>query len=213
MNNRNKIITSASLAICLAAAGAPAAEDTAAPAAGDPAAGQAKAASCVACHGQNGNSTNPVWPKIAGQHASYIVKELSDLKAGKARRNALMAPIVADLDKQDMKDLAAYFSSQQRQGGYANEEYVDEGEKIFRGGNFESGFAACMSCHGPAGSGNPLGRIPSLAGQHAEYTATQLKAFRSGERSNDPYGIMRDVARRMTDEEIRAVAEYASGLY
>lgn len=213
MNNINKIITSASLALCLAAAGARAAEDIDATAAGDPAAGKAKSTSCVACHGQDGNSTNPAWPKIAGQHSQYIVKELRDLKAAKSRSNPLMAPIVAGLDEQDMKDLAAYYSDQQPQGGYANEEYVDRGEEIYRGGSFESGFAACMSCHGPAGSGNPLGRIPRVAGQHAEYTVTQLKAFRSGERSNDPYGIMRDVAKRMTDEEIRAVAEYISGLY
>ncbi|MFZ0257564.1 MAG: c-type cytochrome [Gammaproteobacteria bacterium] len=209
----NKIITSASLAICLTAAGAAEKEDSAAAAAGDPAAGQAKSTACVACHGQNGNSTNPAWPKIAGQHAQYIAKELRDLKAGKSRSNPLMTPIVAGLDEQDMQDLAAYFAAQQMQPGYANEESVDLGEKIYRSGNFESGFAACMGCHGPAGSGNPLGRIPRLSGQHAEYTATQLKAFRSRERANDPYSIMRDVAKRMTDEEIRAVSEYMSGLY
>lgn len=213
MNNINKIITSASLAICLASAATSAAEDAAAAAEGDAAAGQAKSASCVACHGQNGNSINPAWPKIGGQHARYIAKELRDLKAGKGRSNALMAPIVAGLDEQDMQDLAAYFATQQMQAGYANEEYVDLGEKLYRSGNFESGFAACMSCHGPSGSGNPLGGIPRLSGQHAEYTVTQLKAFRSGERSNDPYGIMRDVTKRMTDEEIRAVSEYMSGLY
>ena len=213
MNNVNNMITSALLAICLVAVRTAIAGEPTANATGDPAAGQAKSTSCVACHGQNGNSTNPAWPKIAGQHAQYIAKELGDLKAGKARSNPLMSPIVAGLNEQDMKDLAAYFASQQPQAGYASEEYVDPGEKIYRGGNFDSGFAACMSCHGPAGSGNPLGRIPRLAGQHAEYTATQLEAFRSGERSNDPYGIMRDVAKRMTDEEIRAVAEYISGLY
>jgi len=213
MNNINNIITGASLALFLTASGAAAAEQSTANAAGDPAAGQAKAAACVACHGQGGNSTNPAWPKIAGQHAQYIAKELRDLKAGKARNNALMAPIVAGLDEQDMKDLAAYFATQPMQGGYAIEEYVDLGEKLYRSGNFQSGFAACMSCHGPTGSGNPLGRIPRLSGQHAEYTATQLKAFRSRDRSNDPYGTMRDVAKRMTDEEIRAVSEYVSGLH
>lgn len=214
MNNINKMVTSASLAVCLLASGAAAGEESsAAAAAGDPAAGQAKSTACVACHGQNGNSTNPAWPKIAGQHAPYIAKELRDLKAGQGRTSPLMVPIVAGLNEQDMKDLAAYFAGQQMQGGYANEKYADLGEKIYRSGNFESGFAACMSCHGPAGSGNPLGRIPRLSGQHADYTATQLKSFRSGERSNDPYGIMRDVAKRMTDEEIRAVSEYISGLY
>ncbi len=213
MNNVNKSITSASLVLCLAAAGATAAENVAATTAGDPAAGKAKSTACVACHGQDGNSTNPAWPKIAGQHSQYILKELNDLKAAKSRTNPLMAGIVAGLNEQDMKDLAAYYSGLQPQGGYAQEEYVDQGEKIYRGGSFESGFAACMSCHSPAGSGNPLGRIPRIAGQHAEYTATQLKAFRSGDRSNDPYGIMRDVAKRMTDDEIRSVAEYISGLY
>lgn len=213
MNNLNKSIISASVAICLTAVSSLAAEEAPATVAGDPAAGQAKAASCVACHGQDGNSTNPAWPNIAGQHAQYIEKELSDLKAQKGRSNALMAPIVAGLSEQDMADLAAYFAAQPPQIGYANEEYVDSGEKIYRGGNFESGFAACMSCHGPAGTGNPLGRIPRLAGQHADYTATQLKAFRSEERSNDPYGIMRDVTKRMTNEEIRAVSEYIAGLH
>lgn len=182
-------------------------------AAGDPAAGKAKSTPCAACHGADGNSTNPAWPTIAGQHAQYIVKELSDFKAGKNRSNALMAPIVAALSRQDMEDLAAYFASQEPRGGYAAEDAVELGEKIYRGGNFVSGFAACMGCHGPAGSGNPLGRMPRVAGQHAEYTAAQLKAFRSSERSNDPYGIMRNVAKRMTDQEIQTVAEYIAGLH
>jgi cytochrome c553 len=181
-------------------------------AAGDPAKGKAKSESCASCHGVDGNSTNPAWPKIAGQHPKYLLKELRDFKAGK-RRNELMTPMVAGLNQQDMEDLVAYFASNPPRPGYAEEDQVHLGEKLYRGGNFESGFAACMSCHGPAGSGNPLGAVPVVSGQHSDYIASQLRAFRSGERANDPYGIMRDVARRMTDEEIEAVANYIEGLH
>ncbi|MGF1612365.1 MAG: c-type cytochrome [Gammaproteobacteria bacterium] len=211
--NLNNLLTSASLALCLAATATVATAGTTALVDGDPAAGEAKAMACAACHGPSGNSSNPAWPKIAGQHARYLEKELIDFKAGTNRSHALMTPVVAPLSEQDMKDLAAYFAVQKLQGGYADEKHVQLGEKLYRGGSFAAGFAACMSCHGPSGHGNPLGGIPIVSGQHAEYTALQLKAFRSGERSNDPYGIMRDVAKRMTDKEIRAVSEYIAGLH
>lgn len=178
---------------------------------GDPAKGKVKSESCASCHGVDGNSSNPAWPSLAGQHPKYLLKELMDFKAGK-RQNELMTPMVAALNQQDMEDLAAYFGSNPLRPGYAEEDQVDLGEKLYRGGNFESGFAACMSCHGPAGSGNPLGAVPVVSGQHSDYIAGQLRAFRSGERSNDPYGIMRDVAKRMTDREIQAVANYIEGL-
>ena len=176
-------------------------------------AGQSKATLCIACHGSDGNSVNPQWPKLAGQHPAYTVKQLLDLKASEDRTNLVMAPMVATLSEQDMEDIAAFYAAQVRTGGYASAERAQMGAKVYRGGNLESGLAACMGCHGPSGAGNPLGGFPALAGQHAEYVLIQLKAFRSGERKNDPSGMMRDVARWMTDAEMEAVAEYVAGLH
>ncbi len=181
-------------------------------AAGDAAKGQAKAAACAACHGADGNSTNPDWPKVAGQHPKYVEKQLMDFKAGR-RVNAMMTGMVAPLSEQDMADLAAFYAAKAPTGGFASEERVALGEKIYRGGNAATGVPACMSCHGPTGAGDPLGAIPALSGQHAKYIAAQLIAFREGERSNDPKAMMRDVARWMTREEIQAVAEYVAGLH
>lgn len=181
-------------------------------AAGDPAAGEAKAAACAACHGADGNSTNPDWPKLAGQHPKYAAKQLADFKAGR-RVNAIMAGMAAPLSDKDMVDLAAFYAAKAPSGGFASEARVALGEKIYRGGNASSGVPACMSCHGPTGAGDPLGGIPALSGQHAKYIATQLYAFREGERSNDPKAMMRDVARWMSREEIEAVSEYIAGLH
>jgi cytochrome c553 len=181
-------------------------------AAGDVAAGQAKAAVCAACHGADGNSTNPDWPKLAGQNAKYLEKQLKDFKAGR-RANPMMAGMAAPLSESDMADMAAFYASKTRSGGFASEQRVALGEKIYRGGNAKSGVPACMACHGPTGAGDPLGGIPALSGQHAKYLAIQLYAFREGERGNDPRAMMRDVARWMTKQEIEAVSEYILGLY
>ncbi len=181
-------------------------------AAGDEKAGEAKAAVCAACHGADGNSTNPDWPKLAGQHPKYLDKQLKDFKAGR-RVNPLMGGMVAPLSEADMADIAAFYASKTRSGGFASEQRVALGEKIYRGGNAKSGVPACMACHGPTGAGDPLGGIPSLSGQHAKYVAIQLYAFRDGERGNDPRAMMRDVARWMTKEEIEAVSEYIVGLH
>jgi len=123
-------------------------------AAGDAAAGQAKAAACASCHGADGNSANPDWPKLAGQHDKYLAKQLADFKAGN-RKNAMMAPMAAGLSEQDMADIAAFFSSQTLSGGKSDPKLVDAGEKLYRGGNATTGVAACMACHGPSGMGNP----------------------------------------------------------
>lgn len=179
--------------------------------AGDASAGKEKAATCAGCHGADGNSANPIWPKLAGQHAKYLVKQLQDFKAGD-RKNATMAPMAAPLSEQDMQDLAAYFSAQQIKLGEADPKLVDAGEKIYRGGNKTSGVSACMACHGPDGAGNPAANFPHLAGQHAAYIENQLKAFRSGERANDYGKMMRNIASKMTDHEIKAVASYIQGL-
>ncbi|HWS03038.1 MAG TPA: c-type cytochrome [Gammaproteobacteria bacterium] len=180
-------------------------------AAGDAAAGKTKAAACAACHSADGNSVNPVWPKLAGQHAPYLVKQLTNFKAGE-RNNAMMAPMAAPLSEQDMADIAAYFSGQTQNGGKADPALVAAGEKLFRGGNATTGVAACMGCHGPNGMGNPPANFPRLSGQHAAYTVTQLKTFRSGERANDAGMMMRNIAARMTDDEMKAVASYIEGL-
>ena len=180
-------------------------------AAGDAAAGKTKAAACAACHSADGNSVNPVWPKLAGQHAPYLVKQLANFKAGE-RNNAMMAPMAAPLSEQDMADIAAYFSGQTQNGGKADPALVAAGEKLFRGGNATTGVAACMGCHGPNGMGNPPANFPRLSGQHAAYTVTQLKTFRSGERANDAGMMMRNIAARMTDDEMKAVASYIEGL-
>ncbi len=180
--------------------------------AADAAAGKAKSAMCASCHGADGNSFNPDWPKLAGQHAGYIAKQLADFKAGTDRSNALMAGMVAGLTPEDMDNLGAYFSSQTLTMGEADPALVELGEAIYRGGNKTSGVAACMACHGPNGAGNPQANFPALHGQHAKYTATQLKDFRAGNRKNDAGAMMRNIAAKMTDKEIEAVASYIQGL-
>jgi cytochrome c553 len=184
---------------------------TAALAAGDAAAGKAKSALCVACHNPDGNSTNPIYPKLAGQGANYLLKQLQDLKSG-VRVNPIMLGMTAGLTPQDMEDLSAYFASQQIIRSAADPALAPAGEALFRGGNLTSGVSACMACHGVAGAGNPAAKFPALAGQHATYVETQLKAFRAMERSNDAGQMMRGVAAKLTDPEIKAVSSYLQGL-
>ena len=160
----------------------------------------------------DGNSTNPVWPKLAGQHAEYLMKQLQDFKAGK-RENAQMSPMAANLGDQDMQDLAAYFSTQKVKPGAADPSQIELGQKLYRAGNIDTGVPACMACHGPAGHGNPAAVYPAVGGQHNAYTLAQLKAFREGLRTNDPNEIMRTIVGRMTGDEIKAVSEYMQGLH
>ncbi|QIK36921.1 cytochrome c4 [Caldichromatium japonicum] len=178
----------------------------------DPARGAAKANSiCMACHGPQGNSVVPQWPKLAGQRPEYIMKQLMDFKAGN-RVNVQMTPMAKPLTDQEVVDLAAYFASQTQSGGVADRELANLGESIYRAGNPATGVPACSGCHGPAGMGQGLAKFPRLAGQHADYVKQTLHYFRSGERANDPNGMMRGVAARMTDQEIAAVAQYIQGL-
>jgi cytochrome c553 len=176
---------------------------------------QSKAATCAACHGADGNSENPEWPSLAGQHASYTAAQLAAFQQGEKRNNALMAPMVAGLNEQDMQDLGEYFQAQTPAKRFAvdDPEMLALGERLYRGGNDESGVPACMACHGPAGKGNGLARFPALSGQHATYAAAQLHAYKRGERSTDPNSMMRTIAQRLTDEEIQAVANYMTGLH
>lgn len=174
--------------------------------------GRQKAALCASCHGMDGNSVNPEWPKLAGQHSAYIRSQLAAFKNG-ARTNAMMSPMAINLTDADMAELGEFFSSQKVQPGAARKELLDAGAKIYRGGNASSGVPACMACHGPRGSGNPSAGFPSLHGQHATYTANQLKAYKNGERTTDVNAVMRTVASRMTAAEIDAVASYIEGLH
>ena len=178
---------------------------------GNAEAGKTKSATCVACHGADGNSVNPEWPKLAGQHESYIVKQLANFKAGE-RVNPTMSPMAAPLSEQDMADLAAYFSSQVRKPGEGDKTQVTLGEQIYKGGNNATGVAACAACHGPTGAGNPEAKFPSLNGQQVTYIKNQLLSFRKGARANDAGKMMRNVAGKMTEAEIDAVAEYITGL-
>lgn len=184
---------------------------TTAIAAGDPVAGKAKSALCAACHNADGNSTVTQYPNLGGQGADYLVKQMVEFKNG-ARVNAIMQPMVAALTPEDMADLAAFFASQPAARGAANPDLVSVGEALFRGGNLNTGVSACMACHGVTGAGNPAAKFPALAGQHAEYTETQLKSFRTMERANDAGQMMRQIAAKMTDQEIKAVASYIQGL-
>jgi len=184
---------------------------------GDAAKGQEIAGKvCSACHGPDGNSPLAVNPSLAGQHAEYIYKQLGNFKSkdGKPaeRNNPIMAGNVAGLSDDDMKNVAAYYASQTpRPRASRDAELVKQGQLIYRGGIASKGLAACASCHSPNGAGLPA-QYPRVAGQHAEYIATQLKAFRAGERKNDLNGMMRTVAGKLSDREIAAVSEYIAGL-
>lgn len=188
---------------------------------GDPEAGQQKSAPCAACHGVDGNSVNPAWPKLAGQGEKYLADQLQLFKE-KIRINTLMNPQAVNLSEQDILDLAAYYSSQTSSKGTADPEKKFQGEqiyiigeRIYRGGNAETGVPACMSCHAPNGVGNSVAKFPRLAGQHAVYTAAQIRAYRSGARyqTDDNLNMMKDIASYMTEQEIEAVAEYIAGLH
>ena len=183
-------------------------------AAGNAQAGKAKAQACFACHGVNGAApANPVWPKIAGQHAKYIAKQLADFKKGQSRKDPAMAGQVASLSDADMADLGAYFASQTPKAGGAEKDKVLLGKRIYAGGNEKSGVAACAGCHSPSGAGNPAANFPRLSSQNAAYIVKALNDFAKGVRSNDAGSMMRTIAERMTDAEKRAVASYIEGLH
>lgn len=181
-------------------------------AAGNVEAGKTKSATCMACHGADGNATITIYPKLAGQHPDYIVKQLKDFKSG-ARKDPIMAGMVAGLSPQDMEDLAAYFSSQQITDGTTPEDVVGVAKSLYQGGDMERNIAACIACHGPRGNGSGLAKFPKIASQNADYIAAQLKAFRSGKRANDPSGMMTDTAKKLTDAEIDALSKYLGGLH
>ncbi len=178
---------------------------------GNAAAGKAKAATCAACHGIDGNGgADPSWPKLAGQLPEYLVDQLKEFKSG-ARKNPLMSGMAAPLSEQDMKDLAVYFASlPAKPGAAASKELALAGERLYRGGNAQTGVAACMSCHGPAGRGIPP-TFPRVTGQNAAYTEKQLLDFKARRRV-DHEDIMIRLASRLTEAEIKAVSQYMAGL-
>ncbi|WP_371323320.1 c-type cytochrome [Dechloromonas sp. ZY10] len=210
------MIRTAAMAILLATSFVTHASDEA-KAKADPAKGKAIAETvCVACHGADGNSAASANPHLAGQIEEYLFKQLKNFKAadGKpaARNNPIMGGMVAGLSEEDMKNVAAWFSSQKLKPASAKDESkLALGQKLWRQGDFKKGIPACAGCHGPAGAGMPA-QYPRLSGQFAEYTEAQLKAFRVDERNNDPEKMMRTIAAKLSDVEIKAVSEYAAGL-
>lgn len=183
--------------------------------AGDILKGKEKSVSCVACHGADGISVNPVWPKLAGQHAKYLETQLYEFQKGAdgLRNNAVMYGIALTLTDEDIEDISAYYASLDKTIGLTDDEYLNIGQSLYRGGNMEYKIQACIACHGPNGQGNSLAGIPSLSGQHSEYIYQQLKNFQSSDRSNDYNKMMRNIAERMSDEEMKSVASYIEGLY
>lgn len=165
---------------------------------------------CASCHGAAGNSGAAVNPKLAGQHAAYLHKQLVNFKDKTERNNPIMSPYAAALSDQEMLDVAAYLAKQtQKPGAAKNKNTIELGQKIYRGGIAEKGVAACAGCHGPAGAGIPA-QYPRIGGQHADYTEAQLVAFRSGARKNS--APMMAIAAKMSDAEIKAVADYIAGV-
>ena len=176
-------------------------------------ASKANVETCVACHAKDGNSLNPIWPKLAGQHVIYLVKQMKEFKLGEKgpRYNASMLPMVAALNETDMINIATYFSKQKISTGKADPKLVERGQQLYRGGDLKRGISACAACHGPRGEGNLLAKFPAVGSQHAAYTEEQLEHFRSGKRRNGP--MMTAIAKRMSDEDIKAVSSYIAGLY
>lgn len=205
--NKWVLMLATAAAVAVAANAGAASDQSAVP--GNAAAGQAKSATCAACHGADGNSVSSQFPKLAGQNADYIVRELQRFKSGE-RKNPIMQPMAAPLSTQDMEDLAAWFSSQTVKPGEADPSLVKTGEAVYRGGDGASGVPACLACHGPDGAGNPPMKIPQLSGQHAEYVVSQLQAFANGSRQSP---IMDTIAAQLTPAQMQAVASYIQGLH
>ena len=193
---------------------------------GDAKAGEAKAAVCTACHGTDGNSPVPMYPKLAGQSEAYIARQLALYKDG-SRVDPIMVGFASTLSPQDMRDIGAFFASQTITAGIADDsviadgpnadkKFYEVGQKLYRGGDIARGIPACMACHGPTGHGNPGVPYPAVGGQHATYTALHLNGFRAGTawgRDAELNTIRDDVAKSLTDEEIQALASYIEGLH
>ena len=182
-------------------------------------AGKAKSQTCVACHGADGNSLITTYPKIAGQHAKYLEKQLQDLKLGmtsggkQGRNEPVMGAMAMPLSEEDMADLAAYYASLPISNNSTPENVVEQGKVLYTAGDAERGLTACIACHGPRGNGTELSGFPKISGQHADYIKAQLEKFRDGSRNNDMNAMMRDVAKKLTDADIDTLAKYVGGLH
>jgi len=189
-------------------------EATAAVKPGDATAGQGKAAACGACHGVDGNSTDPQYPKLAGQSEAYIVHSLESFKSGK-RQNPIMLGMASPLSEQDMHDIGAYFASKSSLPGVADQALVERGEQLYRQGDTSKGVPACMACHSIDGRGNPGARYPQLTSQHAQYIEATLKAWHDGTVWGDDAHaqIMPGIAKKLDEKDIAAVASYVEGLH
>jgi cytochrome c553 len=219
IESRFSVALAAALAFCAFASTSARAADAVK---GSAEAGATKAAVCTACHGVNGNSTNPEWPVLAGQNATYVREQLAMFKA-KKRNNPVMQPIVDPLTEQDFADLAEFFSTQTPAGGEADPSYWKAGESLYRSGDAARNIPACTACHGPAGQGNPASGYPALRGQHSVYTVKQLQdyltknRYRDASDANTVYStrnsaMMTTIASRLTPEDIRNLASYLQGL-
>ncbi|MDI1352043.1 MAG: c-type cytochrome [bacterium] len=166
-----------------------------------------------ACHGEQGASANQEWPNLGGQHPQYMLKQLKELQQGSVRNAPTMSAILASLNDKDMDDLAAYYAKMPIAAGATPKQYVQRGQQLYRGGDFNKHITACIACHGPNGKGNNQAGFPLLSGQHAAYTVLQLRAFKEGKRTNDLNHIMQDISKRMSDDDMEAVAHYIEGLY
>lgn len=186
---------------------------------GDAEAGKAKSATCAACHGADGNSAIPINPKIAGQHQAYIAKQLRDFQTAsrtggaEGRNDPVMNGMAAALSEQDILDLSAYFADQTMKEGATPEDVIEQGAALYQGGDVDRGVTACIACHGPRGNGMELAGFPDISGQHVDYVKSSLEKFRSGARANDLNGMMRDIAKKLTDEEIDVLSKYLAGLH
>jgi cytochrome c553 len=182
-------------------------------------AGKAKSETCVACHGADGNSLITTYPKLAGQHAKYIEKQLKDLKLGatsagkQGRYDPVMSAMAMPLSDEDMSDLAAYFSSLPISSNSTPEDVVSTGKALYTAGDASRGLTACIACHGPRGNGTELSGFPKISGQHADYVKAQLMKFRDDSRGNDMNAMMRDVAKKLTDADIEILSKYVGGLH
>lgn len=179
---------------------------------GDIEAGKTKSATCVACHGADGNSPSDLYPKIAGQHASYLVKQLQEFKSGE-REDPIMLGMVAGLSDQDMEDLAAYFASQTMTPETVSPEVAEAAKNFYMGGDMQRGIPGCTACHGPRGNGLELAKFPKISGQHPAYLKSQLEKFRDGVRHNAPNAMMSDLSGKLSDEDIELLSQYISALH
>ncbi len=181
--------------------------------AGDAVAGKTKSAACGGCHGLDGNSPVPTYPKLAGQNEAYIVKQVKDFKANSDRQNPIMFGMVAALSEEDAADIGAYFQSQSiKEAAAFDAGKLAAGREMYKGGDLQKGIPACQACHGPTGAGTAGIGFPQLGGQYVEYTLAQLKAFKNGSRKNDNKMLMRSIVEKMSEADMVAVANYIASL-